>query len=60
MIGKDKKRFLICWPKDLHKIVKVHALLRCETVNSWVTRCVIEQLEREKTYTSFGFKQEKK
>jgi hypothetical protein len=56
----DNKRFLLSWPRDLHKIVKVHALLRSETINSWVTRCVVEQLEREKTYTAFAIKQEDK
>lgn len=49
----EKNSTFICiWPKELHKTVKAHAALRNETINNWVMRCVVEQLEREKTYIS--------
>jgi len=47
------KRVILTWPQDLHKIVKLHATMREESINNWVLRCIIEQLEREKTHTVF-------
>jgi len=49
-IGPDFTTFVCVMPKDLHKIVKMHALIRNETANNWIIRCIVEQIEREKAY----------
>jgi hypothetical protein len=50
-IGTDNCTFICVWPKNLRKLIKASAAIRNETVNTWVMRCIVEQIEREKKYT---------
>lgn len=44
--------YIFHWPVELRNAIKAHAAMRNETINNWITRAIIEQLEREKTYIS--------
>jgi predicted HicB family RNase H-like nuclease len=47
---KEITRFNLHLPSELHTRVKAHAALKCEPLNNWIIRCIVEQVEREKTY----------
>lgn len=47
---KEIKQFLCHWPIEIHALVKMHSSLKCETINDWVIKAILEQLGRENNY----------
>ena len=45
---KDITKYTCTWPREVHALMKISATMKYETLNEWVLRAILLQLEDEK------------